>query len=146
MIEAAVQATLDAVAAAMADEPDDWWIIGSAAVALHGADTEIADIDVLTSAAAARRIGARLGIEPIARPSDRFQSTVFLSLVGWPLSVEVMGDLALAIGGSWLPIRPVTRMRIGTIYVPSRIELVEILHRFGREKDHMRAVALGAHS
>ena len=41
--------TLVAVAEALEVAKDDWWLIGGAAVALHGLDIAIADIDVVMS-------------------------------------------------------------------------------------------------
>ena len=53
-----LDATLARVAAAMAQAGarDHWWIIGSAAVVLHGVDTSVADVDLLLSPADAERL------------------------------------------------------------------------------------------
>src|SRR5690242_9713312 len=71
--------TLLELAAAMRAAEDDWWVIGSAAVALLGAAPgEVADVDVLLSAADARRVLGSLGIE--ARPgaaNSLFRSALF---------------------------------------------------------------------
>ena len=42
-------AALDEVAAALRGARDPWWVIGSAAARLHGAETPVADVDVLLS-------------------------------------------------------------------------------------------------
>ena len=44
--------TLSQVAAALRSAHDPWWVIGSAAVWLHGVGTAVSDVDVLTSASA----------------------------------------------------------------------------------------------
>jgi hypothetical protein len=61
----------------MADDP--WWVIGSAAVALHGADAgRIADVDVLFSVSDARRILPSIGIElRRGRKLGDFRSSIF---------------------------------------------------------------------
>ena len=63
----------------MADAEEAWWIIGSAAVALHGVDPgSIGDLDVLLGAADARRLLPTLGVEALpGRPDARFRSTIF---------------------------------------------------------------------
>jgi hypothetical protein len=50
--------TLARVADALAEARQPWWIIGSAAVALHGADVTVGDVDVLLGEADARGAAA----------------------------------------------------------------------------------------
>lgn len=140
-------ATLAMIATAMRDARDDWWIIGSAAVALHGCRTSVADVDVLTSEPDARRIAATLSLpSPPGTPSDRFRSRVFATWTAPPLTVEFMGGLALHDGQGWIDVDLSTRMAmmIGekTIYLPDRPDLKALLRRFGRPKDLARVALL----
>lgn len=132
----------------MADARDDWWIIGSAAVALHGRDPGgIADIDVLLSEADATALLEPRGILP-QQPSgtDLFRSRFFAHWDGTPLPTEFMAGFELCEGGKWTPIWPRTREAVdvdgAALFVPSREELKDILVRFGRGKDLARATLL----
>ena len=144
----ALTATCAAVAAAMAHMCTRWWIITSAAVALHGADPgPVGDVDVLMDAMDARSFCADRGIA--IRPGvadDRFRSALFAVLDAHPLPVEIMAGLALMTHDGWRPIRPVTRHAVavpgGMVYVPDRAEFAALLRAFGRPKDLRRAAAL----
>jgi len=62
-MEQALVASLEAVAEVMENAQDPWWIIASAAVALHGADPgPVGDVDVLLSLSDARRIIQTIGL------------------------------------------------------------------------------------
>jgi hypothetical protein len=137
------------VAARMRGAERPWWIVGSAAVALHGAQTSVADIDLLTDAATARAVLASAGLP--ARPgagSRLFRSEVFGTIAAGPLPVEVMGALWLGEEGGWRRVSLVTRQPVevggATLWVPDRAELVALLRRFGRAKDLARAALLEA--
>lgn len=141
-------ATLRFVAAGLRDVREPWWIIGSAAVALHGGDTAVADVDgdvdVLTTVAGARDLCAIWGRVPQnAEPHERFASVVFERFTCAPLAIEVMGALSLRHGRTWQPVVLRTRQAIAVagsvVYVPERAELVSLLNRFGRAKDVRRA-------
>lgn len=136
-------AALAQVAAALRSARDPWWVIGSAAVRLHGGATSVADIDVLASARdAARLLAAWPGAATIGGASAQFRSHPFARLEGAALPVEVMGDLELRTAHGWQPVRPLTRVARGEVFVPDRSELVAILRAFGREKDVARAALL----
>lgn len=146
----ALVASLKAVAEVMENARDAWWIIASAAVALHGADPgPVADVDVLLSLRDARRIIPLLGL-PVQGGSDHaeFRSTIFATWRELPLPVEFMADFHHCRDGHWHPIVPTTRERIAvdgkTLFVPDRAELGNILQSFGRPKDLARAVRLAA--
>lgn len=132
----------------MAGAQDDWWIIGSVAVLLHGRDPGgIADIDVLLSEADAERLLEPRGIQPEHKPPHPlFHSRWFARWDGTPVPVEFMANLTLMEGGHWQPIVPSTRARIAFggehLFVPGKDELRAILTRFGRGKDLQRAAAL----
>lgn len=141
--------TLQAVAQAMAGAHDPWWIIGSAAVALHGAGPLIvADVDVLLSPVDALRLLPGLGVDPM-RGSDHpaFRSEVFGTWRAHPLPVEFMAGFRHRRGADWVPVAPRTREAVhlgsAALHVPSRDELLEIIVSFGRPKDRVRARLLG---
>ncbi|MEH3124035.1 MAG: hypothetical protein PGN16_19060 [Sphingomonas phyllosphaerae] len=136
-------AALAQVAAALRSACDPWWVIGSAAVRLHGGATSVADIDVLTSARDAGQLLADWpGGVTIGAASQRFRSHPFARLDGAALPIEVMADLEVCDGGVWRPVRPTTRVALGGVFVPAREEMVTILRTFGRSKDVARAALL----
>jgi len=138
-----IAAALAQVAALLHPAREPWWVIGSAAVWLHGADTMVADIDLLMGEAdAARLIADWPGGVTIGAPNDRFRSDRFARLEGAALPVEVMAGLRIRVDGRWCAVRPVTREARGGVFVPARAELVAILLAFGRAKDRMRAAML----
>ncbi|MDR6789589.1 hypothetical protein J2Y58_002962 [Sphingomonas sp. BE138] len=139
-----LRAALSQVAAALRGAEDPWWVIGSAAVRLHGADTAVADVDVLVSARdAARMLAAWPGTVTIGAASARFRSHPFARAEGGAMPVEVMAELEVRADGAWRPVRPVSRVPIGGVFVPERAELAAILLSFGRPKDLARAALLG---
>lgn len=149
-IDPSLAMSLKAVAAVMTDAADPWWIITSAAVALHGADPGVvADVDILLSVADAGHILPVIGVE--AKPGSEhadFRSTIFGTWRGAPLPVEFMAGFSHRSEAGWLPVEPSTRQAIqidgATVFVPDRAELQRILHRFGRPKDIERAKRLAA--
>lgn len=128
----------------MTDAGAEWWIIGSAAVALHGVDPgPIGDVDVLLGPADARRLIPTLGVETSpGRPDERFRSTIFARWTAPPLPVEFMAGLELREDGRWHAVLPRTRIALGGVFAPDRADLIAILHRFGRDKDLRRAALL----
>lgn len=146
----ALSKTLAMVAEAAAGSADQWWIIGSAAVVLHGRTiAHVKDVDLLMSATDAQAFLERVQATPSEpEPSDRFRSTVFGTWMEPPIPVEVMGGLSVATPGGWQDVRLKTREAVtvgdARVYVPSLDELVRLLHLFGRPKDLERARLLGA--
>ncbi|KQU48318.1 hypothetical protein ASG67_12560 [Sphingomonas sp. Leaf339] len=132
----------------MAGAADPWWVIGSAAVALHGADgVEVGDVDVLLSERDAPAVLARLGVADVAGAGTAlFQSAVFGRWDGPPLTVEFMVGFRFCGADGWRAVRPVTRelMMVDgrAVFVPAKAELMAMLLGFGREKDLARAKAL----
>ena len=146
-IPPALQATLAAVAAMAAAAHDPWWVIGSAAVALHGAEVQVADVDLLTGARDAQRILATAGVTAAqGRRSKRFHSQVFGRIRGLPLDLEIMAGFSVCADGTWHPIVPVTREPVAsggaTLYVPGKAELQSLLRLIGRPRDLVRASLL----
>lgn len=133
------------VAGLAAEAEDSWWIIGSAAIALHGFSVSpIRDVDLLMSARDAEMFLKRIGGQQRGgKPSTKFQSDVFGTWIDPPLPVEVMGGFRLATSAGWQPVWPQTRERktVGeqALFVPSVAELKAMLLSFGRPKDLERA-------
>ena len=149
-ISRALDASLRAVAPVMALAEDHWWIIGSAAVALHGADIDrIRDVDIVLSVADATRILSELGITPNAGAAHPdFRSTIFATWTAPALAIEFMADFHCRSGDAWLPVLPATRREVSgkgwTVFVPEKEELGAILATFGRPKDSERLRLLTA--
>ncbi len=139
--------TLDAIAAAAADFQDEWWIIGSAAAALAGAEiVDVRDVDLLLSEDDARNLAARWSkhIEAAPPPSDRFRSAAFARFGHAPLAIEAFGGFEMYVRGSWREIRPLTRLARGAVFTPSVAEQISLLEAMDRDKDRIRIAALRA--
>jgi hypothetical protein len=127
---------------------DDWWLIGSAAMALHGArPITVADVDLLASPADAIRLAKLWGITPPSpAPDPRFRSEVYFQWPEPPVPVDVMGGFEVKAAEGWRPLRPRTRVAVPSggyvFHTPSLAEQIEILQLFGRPKDLMRAALL----
>lgn len=132
----------------MARAEDDWWIIGSAAVALHGRDPGgIADIDVMLSVADADALLEPRAILPeLKPPHPQFHSQWFARWDGTPVATEFMAGFQHFDGKAWQPVTFDTRERVEldgkALFVPSKDELRALFLRFGRGKDLQRAAAL----
>ncbi|TPG21666.1 hypothetical protein EAH87_04225 [Sphingomonas koreensis] len=129
---------------------DPWWIITSAALALHGIPLiDVADVDVLGSERDVQRILLQLDC-PIRRgaSSPKFRSAVFATWRSPALNVDLMAGFEVRLGGSWRHIAPATRVPItigdATLFVPDRAELTSMLGWFGRPKDIKRARLLAS--
>jgi hypothetical protein len=142
----ALDETLRRLAPALEILEDDWWLIGSAAMALMGArPLEVADVDLLASAADARRLAALWGVTPKApAPDPKFRSAVYFQWSEPPLPVDVMAGFEVCGPEGWRPVRPVSRVAVAGVFVPSLAEQIEILALFDRPKDRARAALLRA--
>ena len=140
-----LEQTLVMVADLCATAEDPWWVIASAAVALHGAAVDdVRDVDLLMSGRDARAALVRVGVEPLAgRATNLFRSAVFGTWRGPPLAVEIFGDFHFAGSDSWTRVVPDTREPVAisgrTLFIPSAPELRKMLIGFGRPKDLARA-------
>ncbi|HQV04165.1 MULTISPECIES: hypothetical protein [unclassified Novosphingobium] len=125
-----------------------WWILGSAAVVLHGGDPdEVLDVDVLLDRRDVPAVFAALGLTPRSGvPDGKFRSEVFHRWNLAALPVELFAGFCLFEQGGWHELVPQTRVAIavgeGMAYVPDQDELTAILRRFGRPKDQRRIAAL----
>jgi len=138
--------TLDVVAAAAGSLSDDWWLLGSAAMALVGVSgLTPPDVDLLVSERDARRLIGAWNAE-VAPPSssDLFRSRIFAKAKISPLPIEIMAGFEVRAGDGWRAILPRTRMAIGGVFVPTAVEQAEICRLFGRPKDLARIGALEA--
>lgn len=139
--------TLARIADAASRLDDDWWIIGSAAAALSGADVPIVrDVDLLLSEADARRLLGLWAGEPRtgAAPDAQFRSAVFARYDAAPLPIEAFGGFEMKIRDRWRPVAPLTRIARGGVFTPSVAEQIALLEAMGRDKDAARIAALTA--
>lgn len=139
--------TLWIIASAAPEFRDEWWIIGSAAAALAGAEiAEVRDVDVLLSARDARGLLKRWALAPkfAAAASGQFRSAVFARFEQAPLAIEAMGEFEMRVQGEWRRVWPSTREARGGVFTPSVAEQIALLKAMGREKDLPRIEALRA--
>lgn len=140
--------TFAMVSKAASGANDPWWIIGSAAVVLHGRDLpQVKDVDLMMSAGDAEFFLKRVGERPRdGKPNDLFRSLIFGVWSAPPIPVEIMGGFSVATPEGWRDVSLVTReavtIRGSTVFVPSAEELVRLLRSFGRRKDQERAALL----
>lgn len=149
-LDPALTAALRQVAADVRPARDPWWIIGSAAMALHGArPLQVADIDLLVSVEDAHRLLRARGLTPdVGTGSGRFRSQVHASWAAPPLTVDLMAGFQVRAGSDWREVHPRTRLRLetgaGAVFVPAIDELIEMCRLFDRPKDHERRRMLEA--
>lgn len=140
-----LEQTLVMVADLCATAADPWWVISSAAVALHGARVDdVRDVDLLMRGRDARAALKRVGVEPQARRATvLFRSAVFGTWSDPPLPVEIFAEFDVAGPVGWSRVVPVTRQAVmvggRTLFVPAAAELKRMLVGFGRPKDLARA-------
>lgn len=143
-----LRATLLEVAAIMMPARHDWWIIASAALALHGAAIDdVRDVDVLIDPRDVDDVLTPLELAPVRGSGDgRFRSATFVTWTGAALPVELFAGFELFDGTRWNRVLPSSRQPVtvgnGTLWVPSREELHAMLLSFGREKDLARAALI----
>lgn len=139
-------ATLDAIGAAAPDLQDDWWIFGSAAMALAGVEgLAPPDVDLLVSERDARHLVALWNAEVEGSPgTGLFRSNIFAKAPIAPLPIEIMAGFEVMAAGAWTAIRPQTRVAAGGVFIPAVAEQIEICRLFGRPEDLARLPALQA--
>jgi hypothetical protein len=135
-------AALEEVAIAAREARDPWWIIGSAAMAVHGVSGLIVgDVDLLMSRRDATQLLRRRGVEPrLGEANGQFRSDVFGRWQAGAFAVEVMGGFH--VNGRELV--PVSRVAAAGLFVPPVEELIAMCELFGRPKDVERAARLRA--
>ncbi|MCB2098109.1 MAG: hypothetical protein KDE05_10785 [Parvularculaceae bacterium] len=140
-------ATLDVIAAAAPAFEDEWWIIGSAAAALSGAEIlDVRDVDLLLSERDAQALLKAWSASPPspAAASGQFRSAVFARFEQAPLAIEAFGGFQMKVRDAWRDVRPLTRIAQGGVFTPSVAEQIALLEAMGREKDCARIDALRA--
>lgn len=147
-LTAEIDTTLRLCAEFLHPTTEPWWIIGSTAVALHGADPgPINDIDILVSHKDAEMLAERWQCSDQSDSnSNRFRSCLLLQPELNSFPVQVMAGLEFRNGGIWQALTPKTRQKIRhrrtSLFVPERPELIQMLLGFGRKKDIQRAKLL----
>jgi hypothetical protein len=140
-------ATLNVIADASPAFADEWWIIGSAAAALAGAEiADVRDVDLLLSERDAEALLSRWQDAPklAVRPSDDFRSAVFARFGHARLPIEVMGGFEMRVRDQWRAVKPLSRIRHGDVYAPSAAEQIVLYQAMNRLKDAARIRALTA--
>ncbi|WP_296678223.1 hypothetical protein [Novosphingobium sp.] len=136
------------VSTIMAPARHDWWIIGSAALALHGFDPgPVGDVDVLLDPRDFQQVLAPLAIDSAAGgDADRFRSDMFATWYGGALPVELFAGFSVREGQTWQQVALRRRQPVDLdgqrLWVPPPAELHALLLRFGREKDLARAALI----
>ena len=136
--------TLLLIAEATEDFRDDWWVIGSAAAALVGAEiVEMRDVDLLVSPDDFDRLAARWPEAVVAAaPDGKFRSAKFLRHCASALPVEAFAGFEMNIRDRWRAVAPMTREAHGGVFTPSAAEQIALLETMGRDKDRRRAALL----
>lgn len=138
---------LDRIVEAAPAFEDEWWIVGSAAAALAGAEiAEVRDVDLLLSENDAHRLADLWSDKPksAADESSQFRSAAFWRFESGPFAIEAMGGFEMKVRGEWRKIRPLTRIARGDVFTPSIAEQIALLEVMGRDKDAARISALRA--
>ena len=127
----------------------DWWIIGSAALALSGIDVTPRDIDVFAASDVVE--AARRALDVAARPSgsDRFRSSPYFQFrPEGGVEIDFMGSLEVRSNDAWIGLRIESRLPVScgpeTLFVPSLDDQAAILRLFGRPGDLARAALIKA--
>ncbi|MEM9376344.1 MAG: hypothetical protein AAGA72_08990 [Pseudomonadota bacterium] len=147
-IDPELRSTLIRAAAFLGAAQDDWWVLGSAAMALIGIDPGgVRDVDILVSKRDAAALLTRYGLRNEADGgTDRYRSAVFLRPDLGGVDVEIMADYRVKQGVHWQPIWPQTRRHVsldGTgLIVPGVQEQLALLRMLNRPKDHARIARL----
>ena len=129
----------------------DWWIIGSAAATLGGAEGPApADIDLFGPRASMLNFLRQWRQEerPHA-PSNHFRSAPYQRVqFNNCLDIEVMGDLEVFAASRWTPVALSTRVAVKfrghVLHIPSIDEQIALLRLFGRPKDIARIESIEA--
>jgi hypothetical protein len=147
-VTSALRTSLHMLADVIAPATGAWWLIGSAAMALHGCDSlEVGDIDVLLSVEDAAALLERCAVPPLIGSGNAlFRSQVFGRWTAPALTVEIMGGLHVRSGERWIEVRPQTREAVAfdgaTLFIPSIGEMIAMCQLFGRPKDRAREAVL----
>jgi len=142
-------AALKLLSGLLADLHQPWWLIGPAAVALHGgAAGQFSRFEVIVSPGDARRLAEERGLTLTPGPATALKrSRKSLTLPIGGLDARLMVWVEQHVGGRWVPVQPKSRVAIDLgggrqVFVPEREELIDILKQTGRGRDMVRAASL----
>jgi len=144
-LASAFHETLLQVSEAARSFESPWWIIGSAAARLVGAEiSDMRDIDLLADENDVRRLLAVWPGEAAVdvRPDPQFRSRIFRRFEFMPAPVEAFGGFEMCVDGDWRTVRPKTRLAVAGVFVPDALEQIELLTLMARPKDAPRVAAL----
>jgi hypothetical protein len=148
-LEPVLAARLADIGRELADCTEPWWLIGSAAMAVHGAPVAVRDIDILLAPAGARALLKRRGMraEP-GVPSALFRSDIFAAWEATPYRVELFAGFHVREGQAWRELVPETRevraVNGVCLFLPAVPELIAWGRLFSRDKDRDREPLLAA--
>ncbi|WP_084398692.1 hypothetical protein [Henriciella aquimarina] len=139
-----LQDSLLALGRALQTCRDDWALIGSAALTLHGIDAgDVGDLDILLSADDARSIAKDYGIA-VQAPAEHslFRSDVFFGLRLGQYDVDFMANFHVRKAGELhqVPVPETEPVQLGkiTLKVATLDAMKALLTLFGRPKDLAR--------
>ena len=142
--------TLRCLVDLMGASKDPWWIITSAATALHTLDwSDVRDIDVMVSRRDARML---LASAPFMDRTDggteKFRSSLYATLDLPGLPIDIFADFEICRHGHWSRVLPATRLSLeieaGLVYTASIREQLAITKALDRAKDASRIAKLQA--
>lgn len=148
-MDASEIAALKMLAGVMTEAHQPWWLIGPAAVGLHGGEAgTFSRFEVIVSPGDARRLAGLRGLtleRGPASPLKRARQSLTLPLGG--LDARLMYGAEQHAGGRWVAVLPTTRVGFDLgdgriVYTPERDELIAILKQTGRGRDLARAASL----
>jgi hypothetical protein len=148
-LKPALAALLAEIGRELAGCAEPWWLIGSAAMAVHGAPVAVRDIDILLAPDDACALLDRRGfpVEPGA-PSALFRSDIFACWEAPPYHVELFAGFHVRDVQGWRELVPETREARTVdgvaLFVPAVAELIAWGRLFGRDKDVVREPLLTA--
>ena len=125
----------------------DWWIIGSAALALSGVPIEPKDIDVFAASDVIEKARLALGATAMPSASDRFRSSPYFQFQPESgLPIDFMGGLQVCVAGAWASLQIESRSAVtvgnAKLFIPALEEQARILRLFGRPKDLARVALI----
>jgi len=128
----------------------DWWIIGSAALALSGLDVEPRDIDVFAASDVIEAARVALGAAAMPSASDRFRSSPYFQVhPEGGIEIDFMGSLKVRSGDGWVGLHIESKRVVSCgrarLFVPCLEDQTRIFRLFGRPKDLARAALVDVH-
>lgn len=122
----------------------NWCILGSTGLVLHGIETRADEIDILTDAAGAKKLGLMLAAFKKTGHTDEVSSTMSTEITEYLIggtSVKVLTDLKVRVNEGWVRILELIHKMEFCEYngywmaLPSLADQLKISRLFGREKD-----------